>query len=195
MKGLLLLLSTLWLGLSCRQASTPKPRGYFKITFPERSYAHYVDSLCPFTFVYPAYGIINRDEVFLDTVPDNPCWLNLTFPTLNGNLHLSYKPMQHRNDLEKLMLDAHRLTYKHVIKAEFIEETVISNPHGVGGLWYDVGGNAASAVQFFLTDSSRHFLRGALYFYNTPNMDSIAPVLQFLRPDLIKLIESFRWTS
>ncbi|MCS6917000.1 MAG: hypothetical protein RMK52_02075 [Chitinophagales bacterium] len=193
MKGLLLLLSALVLLPACRQAYSPKPRGYFKITFPERSYAEYRDSLCPFTFTYPAYGVINRDEVFLDTVPDNPCWLNLTFPALNGNLHLSYKVMKGPADLDRLMLDAHRLTYKHVIKAEYIEESYIRNAHGVGGIWYDVGGNAASAVQFFLTDSNRHFLRGALYFYNIPNADSIAPVLQFLRPDLMKLVESFQW--
>lgn len=195
MSARLLLLSVVWIVAACRQPSTPKPRGYYKITFPERSYAQFADSLCPFSFTYPAYGIINRDEAFLDTVPENPCWLNLTFPALNGNLHISYKPVRSAADLERFMLDAHRLTYKHVIKAEYIEESIIRNSHGVGGIWYDVGGNAASAIQFYLTDSSRHFLRGSLYFYNIPNADSIAPVLHFIRPDLLKLVNSLQWRN
>src|SRR6476659_8385136 len=75
----------------CHSDYTPKPRGYFKISLPERGYQHFDNGSCPFTFDYPTYGVINRDSVFLDTVPDNPCWFNITFASLNGNLYLSYK--------------------------------------------------------------------------------------------------------
>lgn len=177
----------------CTSSYTPKPRGYFKIIFPERSYQHFDNGVCPFVFDYPKYGVINRDTVFLDTVPDNPCWLNITFPALNGNLYLSYKEINDKNPLKKLIEDSHKLTFKHTVKADFIDENILQTPNHVSGVLYDVGGNAASALQFFVTDSAKHFLRGSLYFYNTPNADSIAPVVQFLRPDILKLVSTLQW--
>ena len=177
----------------CSSSYTPKPRGYFKIIFPERSYQHFENKECPFEFDYPKYGVMNRDTVFLDTVPDSPCWLNITFPALNGNLYLSYKEINDKNTLGKLIEDSHKLTFKHTVKANFIDENILQTPNHVSGVLYDVGGNAASALQFFVTDSFRHFLRGSLYFYNTPNADSIAPVVQFLRPDILKLISTLQW--
>src|SRR5689334_312762 len=87
---------------SCHSDYTPKPRGYFKIALPERGYKHFDNGMCPFTFDYPKYGVINHDTVFLDTVPDNPCWFNITFPSLNGNLYLSYKDINDQNSLSKL---------------------------------------------------------------------------------------------
>ncbi|MBS1657820.1 MAG: gliding motility lipoprotein GldD [Bacteroidetes bacterium] len=180
---------------ACERNYTPKPRGYFKITLPERSYRKFDNGSCPFTFEYPAYGVINRDSVFLDTVPDNPCWFNITFPSLNGNLYLSYKEINNSHTLNDLIEDSHRLTFKHTIKADFIDESFLRTPQHVSGILFDVGGNAASALQFYVTDSSKHFLRGSLYFYNTPNADSIAPVLKFIRPDVIKLIETLQWNE
>lgn len=180
-------------GISCNNNYTPKPRGYYKITLPPRGYSHFENGDCPFTFDYPSYGVINRDSVFLDTVPENPCWLNITFPSLNGNLYLSYKEIGGKNTLGKLIEDSHKLTFKHTIKADYIEENTLSTPNDVYGVLYDVGGNAASALQFFVTDSSEHFLRGSLYFYNTPNADSIAPVVNFIKPDVIRLIQTLRW--
>lgn len=181
--------------VGCTSSYTPKPRGYFKIIFPERSYQQFDDEVCPFAFDYPKYGVINRDTVFLDTVPDNPCWLNITFPELNGNLYLSYKEINDKNSLKKLIEDSHKLTFKHTVKANFIDENILQTPNHVSGILYDVGGNAASALQFFVTDSSKHFLRGSLYFYNTPNADSIAPVVQFLRPDILKLVSTLQWKN
>ncbi len=178
---------------ACNSSYTPKPRGYFKIVFPEKSYQHFDNGSCPFTFDFPKYGLINRDTVFLDTVPDNECWFNITFPSLNGNLYLSYKPINEKNSLDKLIEDSHELTFKHTVKADFIDENVLHTPYHVSGILYDVGGNAASALQFFVTDSSKHFLRGSLYFYNTPNADSIAPVVKFLRPDVLNLVSTLRW--
>lgn len=179
--------------LGCGNAYTPKPRGYFKITLPERGYQHFDNGICPFTFEFPIYGVVNRDTVFLDTIPDNPCWLNITFPSLNGNLYLSYKEIAGKKMLQQLMEDAHQLTFKHTIKADYIDENYLETPNHVYGIYYEVGGNAASAVQFFVTDSLRHFLRGSLYFYNTPNADSIAPVVNFIKPDVLELIKSLKW--
>jgi len=136
---------------------------------------------------------MNRDTVFLDTVPDNSCWFNITFPSLNGNLYLSYKDINDKNKLQKLIEDSHQLTFKHTVKADYIDEHILETPNHVSGILYDVGGNAASALQFFVTDSTKHFLRGSLYFYNTPNADSMAPVIKFLRPDIVHLVSTLSW--
>ena len=124
---------------------------------------------------------------------ENPCWLNITFPDFNGTVNLTYKDITPQQSLAQLMEDAHKLSFKHTKKANYIDESVISNLHGVHGLYYDVGGEAASNIQFYLTDSTRHFIRGSLYFYNEPNADSMAPILAFVRKDLDHILGSFQW--
>ena len=89
--------------------------------------------------------------------------------------------------------EAAKLTFKHTIKADYIDERIITTPHQVSGMLYEVGGDAASNAQFFLTDSSQHFIRGSLYFNNPPNEDSLRPVIHFVKLDLFHLIETFRW--
>lgn len=107
---------------------------------------------------------------------------------------MSYTAIDAANPLDKLIRDSYKLTFKHTVKADYIDETNVSgkNPH-VNGILYDVGGNAASAVQFYITDSSRHFLRGSLYFYASPNADSIAPAVDYFRKDVEHLIETLKW--
>src|SRR6185436_15621292 len=134
----LVLVFVMWIFSSCNSSYTPKPKGYFKIVFPERGYQHFDNGDCPFTFDYPKYGMLNRDTVFLDTVPDNPCWFNITFPSLNGNLYLSYKEINEKNPLDKLIDDSHRLTFKHVVKADYIDENVLHTPNHVSGTLFDV---------------------------------------------------------
>ena len=98
------------------------------------------------------------------------------------------------NTLDKLIKDSYKLTFKHTVKADYIDETIIrSENKNVSGILYDVGGNAASAVQFYVTDSTTHFLRGSLYFYAPPNADSIAPSVAYFRNDVIHLIETLKW--
>ncbi len=178
---------------ACQQTYTPKPRGYFKIIFPEHQYHEYNPENCPFTFEYPVYSKVVKDTVFFDTIPENPCWMNITFPEFNGIVFLSYKDINAKNNLSKLIEDTHVLTYKHTVKADYIDEGKISTPNRVYGLYYSVGGNAASNVQFFVTDSAKHFIRGSLYFNNTPNVDSIAPVLGFVKQDINHIISSIKW--
>ena len=165
----------------------PKPRGYFRIDFPEKNYQAY-SSDCPFTFEAPVYAFVHTD----DEKNAEPCWLNIDFPRYKGRIHISYKPVH--GNLRQYLEDAHTLASKHEIKASSIEEMVIHNDSThVYGLVYDIEGNAASSLQFYLTDSTTHFLRGALYFIAPPNSDSIAPVVEFIRKDVFKLIKTFRW--
>ncbi|MCW3462217.1 gliding motility lipoprotein GldD [Chitinophaga nivalis] len=174
-------------------AYTPKPRGYFLVKFPERKYRTFDMPGYPYTFEYPAYANVVKDTSFFGEKPENPYWINIDFPSLNGKIYLSYKIIGTGNNFRKLADDAFKMTYKHTYKAAYIDENVIRTPNQVSGTFYEVGGNAASAKQFFATDSTRHFLRGALYFDVTPNADSLAPVYKFLEQDMWHMVETLRW--
>lgn len=180
---------------SCNSEYTPRPKGYPRVVFPNKEYQSFSSEFCPFTFDYPKYAEISRDTIFLDTIPDNPCWLNINFPDFAGTIYLSYKPIDKKNSLEQLVEDAHKMTFKHTVKAESIEAQNINTPNNVYGLFYDVGGNAASSVQFFVTDSTQHCLRGALYFNTQTNADSLAPVIDFVKKDVVNLINTLKWKN
>lgn len=168
---------------------SPKPRGYYRIIFPEKAYQPYTSN-CPFTFQYPKYAVIEPDKN-----PDaKPCWLNVQFPQFNGTLHLSYEHIRSQKEFNELVEDAHKLSFKHTIKATSIDQGAIYYPdRKVYGIYYTIDGNAASSVQFFLTDSTENYIRGALYFNSEPRLDSIQPVLTFVKKDVDLMIKSFRW--
>jgi len=181
--------------LACNEAGVPKPRGYFKIELPEKSYRVFDEPGYPYTFEYPSYGSVVKDSTFFDDKPENPWWVNVDFPGFRAKIYISYKPVNGTNKLELLVRDAFEMTSKHSVKATSIDEIPVKGGPGVQGFIFDVGGNAATGKQFFVTDSSRHFLRGALYFDATPNYDSIQPVEQFLYKDMQRLIETLRWRN
>lgn len=190
MKALLYSLLTIsFLIIACKSNETPKPRGYFRIDFPEKKYRIY-DSVCPFTFEYPMYGQVVKD---MDKNAE-PCFMNIEFSTYQGKIHLSYKDVN--KNVSKFIEDAHVLAYKHTIKADAIDENPIQDKkRKVYGLIYEIQGNAASSVQFYVTDSVKHFLRGSLYFNVIPNKDSLAPAIDFFRKDIIHLIETLKWKN
>jgi gliding motility-associated lipoprotein GldD len=165
----------------------PKPRGYFRIDFPERVYTKY-EGNCPYIFMYPGFATISDD----DSRIAEPCWINIDFPEFRGRLHISYKSVE--TDLVDLMEDSRKLAFRHSVKADAIEERLFINDEDkVYGVMFDIRGNSASAIQFFLTDSTNHFFRGALYFNVHPNKDSLAPVIDYFREDILYLIETFAW--
>lgn len=189
-----IILLTFLLIWRCSEKYTPKPRGYFRIDFPVKSYKLLPDSL-PYEFEIPAYSVITHDKY----TPDSTNWINVTVPENDAEIHISYYSLidqkkSSRELLNELMEETHTLAYKHSIKADAIEERVFMNPsNNVFGLIYQIEGNAASPFQFFLTDSTKHFLRGALYINEVPNIDSIKPVIDFLEPDIIHMIETTNW--
>lgn len=190
--GLVCLLGALLL-TSCHGDYTPKQKAYPRVDFPEHAYDAYNPESCPFKFEKPVYATVTVDLYYMGKPLDKPCWLNINFPNFNGTINLTYKDIEGADTFEKLVEDAHNLSYKHTKKAEYINELKIENKHGVGGLLYDVGGDAASNVQFFLTDTNKHFIRGALYFNNEPNTDSMAPVINFVNADLKHMLQTFEW--
>ena len=170
----------------CNSGYSPKPRGYFRIDLPEKKYRQY-NTECPFTFLYPVYAEIRKQK-------KDSCWFDIAFPKLNGRIYLSYKPVS--GNLNKYLEDSHTLIHKHTIKADAIKEKLfIKDTSRVYGILFEIKGNVASSIQFHLTDSTRHFIRGALYFNAVPNKDSLAPVLNFIKKDIILLIESFEWKN
>jgi len=185
----------LWmLATSCNSGYTIKQQGYYKINFPSREYQVFDKPGYPYTFEYPVYGMVVQDTSFFEDRPENPYWINIEFPQFNGKIYLSYKEVD-RNDLNKLINDAFNLTYKHSTKATEIQDSLMQTPKGVAGVFFKVGGNAATANQFFVTDSVNHFLRGALYFDATPNEDSLEIVNDFLQIDMKHLINTLQWKN
>jgi len=166
----------------------PKPRGFFRIDFPEKEY-HLFDSVCPYTFEYPVYANIVPDR----NPMAEPYWINVEFPAFHGILHLSYKPVN--NNLSQYFEDARSFVTKHIPKADDIIPTEYHNDsNNVHGIVYDIkGSGVASSYQFCVTDSVRHYLRGALYFSTVPNNDSLAPVLDFVRADMNHMLSTLKW--
>ncbi len=194
--GRLLLVTLISLFLvACSDPLIPKPKGYFRIDFPERDYRVFESGLCPFSFEYPVYTTIVYDTLYFDSVVMDQCWINVEFEQFNGKLHLSYKEINEEITLMTLIEDAHSLTFVHTRKASSIDESRLVNPNGIHGLLYEVSGDAASSLQFFMTDSISHYLRGSLYFMVSPNADSLKPVVEFVKEDVWHMINSLKWDS
>ncbi len=194
MKFNFLLLGFFLIMLGCGEKYTPKPRGFFRIAFPEKVYVT-LDSQFIYQFEIPQYASVTPDY----QNPDKPQWINVEFPANKAEVHLSYYTLNENGNsnrafLAGLMEETRELAYKHSVKANAIEERVFINPgEEVYGTVYQIEGNAASPMQFFLTDSTNHFLRGALYIRATPDIDSLKPVIEFLKRDVIHLIETTQW--
>lgn len=188
--NLILLLFSIIILISCDMDTQPKPRGYYRIQLPEKEYISFKDTTFPYTFKMPVYS-----EIRLPRIQNEKYWINIYYKPFNAQLHLSYKPI-HQN-LDTLLNDVHKMMNKHIPKANAISEQMYLNPESkVYGMAYEIkGSEAASPYQFYLTDSTQHFLRGALYFNFSPNNDSLKPIIEFLHTDLQEMIDSFEWTK
>jgi len=173
---------------SCGETMIPKPYGYFRVDLPQHTYRT-IDTLgLPYKFDLPQTAqLISRKAG-----DGEKYWIDLYYPKLNAYIYCSYKPV--KGDLINLLEDTRKIVYKHSVKADGIGEQVFDKANkNVHGILYDLKGNTASSVQFILTDSTRNFFRGALYFNNVPNKDSIAPMAEFIRQDVVRIMESFEW--
>jgi len=180
---------------SCKdeQVFVPKPRMYPKVEYPTKDYITFDTSYCTMTFDYPRYSQVVQDEFFFEDEPVDPCWFDIEFPDFNGTLHCSYIPVNNRKHYDKLIEDSFRMVEEHNQKANYRKEEYISNEYGVGGLYYSIGGQVATNMQFILTDTTNHFFRASLYFNARVAPDSIRPIYQFVKEDVDKMIETFQW--
>lgn len=185
----LIALILLVLASSCGDKNPqPKPRGYFRIDLPEKQYVT-LDTMRCYSFEYPIYATITPDFHSLHEKD----WVNVEFPHFKGTVHISYKPVE--NNLGEYLEDAYVMITKHISKATGIRDSVIINKErDVYGLVYFLDGEGvASPLQFYVTDSTEHFLRGSLYFKVVPNNDSLQPVIDFITSDVRHLINTLEW--
>ncbi|CCB68340.1 gliding motility lipoprotein GldD [Flavobacterium branchiophilum] len=167
---------------ACQKEKLPKPTGYLRLDYPKAQYVHF-ENHCPFTFDMNSEAIIKEKS---------NCNLEITYPKMKATLYLSYKPVN--QNIKLLLKDAQKLTYEHVIKADDILEQPYLNPtKKVYGMFYQVNGNAATNAQFYVTDSTKHFVDCAVYFYAKPHFDSIMPAANYIKNDMQTIIETLRW--
>jgi gliding motility-associated lipoprotein GldD len=173
---------------SCTEKTyTPKPRGYFNIEVPTPEYVKF-DTACAYTMEVSKHA---RVMVSPDA-KDHTCWFNIYYPKYNATIYLTYDPVN--NNLKKYLDDSHELVYKHVVKSSGIEEASITDAEaGVYGMKYKIEGDAACPYQFYLTDSTQHFFRAAMYFNFKPNYDSLFPVVKFIEADMDHMVKTFAW--
>jgi len=168
---------------ACKQRFSPKPKGYLRIDLEYKRDSLFQPINCPFYF--------NSANYFKLKIQPN-CWIDLEYRKHNATIHLTYKSIN--QNLINLLEESRNMAYKHTIKADAInEKTYLNNINNTYGTLYDIKGPVASSVQFHITDSINHFIRGALYFNTNPNQDSLQPVINYVRKDIIRIMESVQW--
>ena len=180
---------------SCKSDEGPliRPRQYPKVDFPAQSYSTFESEGCPFKVQIPEHSQVEQKKYLFDNIPAGQCWFDIVIPDFNATIHCSYFPINEDNIYGSLVNDAFTMAGKHNIKATFREEFNIENQFGSRGLIFKINGPVATPYQFYISDSTQHFLRGSLYFDNDINSDSISPVVNFLRKDIDVFLSSLQW--
>jgi gliding motility-associated lipoprotein GldD len=197
--------------ISCNSTYTSKKKGYYKIDFPKREYVKFDQPGFPYSFEYPVYATIEEDSLLSNRNGHDPYSINIDFSSLNGKIYITYKVIGQtsvyqvkntsggyrdstgKNIFQNLVNDCYNLTYKNDVKANSIEDSVMRTPNNITGIFFRLSGSVATAKQFFLSDTTHNFLRGALYFDATPNEDSLRPVNDFLQEDMKHIINTLKW--
>lgn len=169
---------------SCKEEVLPKPKAQLRLEYPAPEYES-IETDCP-------YGFEKSSDTELRI--NNKCWVNIDYPKLKASINMTYRPVD--GNLKELFLEAEKLTFNHTIKADGISSApYVNKDKEVYGSVFEVTGNAASPIQFHVTDSIRHFITGAVYFNVQPNYDSIKPAINYLQKDIIRMIESMEWKN
>lgn len=168
--------------VSCKDEVVPKPASFLRLDYPEAKYVNFENN-CPFSFE------MNEDAVIKG---EKDCGFAITYPKMKATIYLTYKPVN--NDINKLLKDAQKLTYEHVIKADdILEQPYLNTQKKVYGMFYQVDGNAATNSQFYVTDSTKHFIAASVYFYAKPNFDSVMPAVSYIKNDMQRIMETLKW--
>lgn len=188
MRYLAIFLAGFFLFLACDREYSPAPRGFFRIDYPEKQYETWSGD-CPFTYEYPEYAGVYPDT----TGETEPCWQNIYFPDFDAYIHLSYKPVTEFQGINELREDARTFAYEHTVRASDIDKSSRKLDEQSMGTIYEIDGEAASAVQFYVTDTNHHYMRGALYFDAPMQRDSLNPLIDFLQEDVEHFMETLEW--
>ena len=168
---------------------TPKPKGYNRIDLPAHAYRE-LGPGHPYSFEYSKYAKVLRDSSYLA----QPDWVNIYYPQLHANVQITYtNVVRDRKLYNKMMEDARKLTGKHQIKATSIEEKILRTPNGLRASVFELEGEVPSQFQFYTTDSTKHFFRAALYFRTATDNDSLAPVIEYVKYDMIRMLNSLQY--
>ena len=194
MKNLSLLFSIFWLAVtfaacSGDQSYVPKPKGFNRIDLPEHSYQP-IDDSYPYQFEYSNHAQIKQDTSWMN----EPYWIHLSYPELGADVQLTYKSLEeNQQKLRELLQDSYKLTSKHQVKAYAIDESILQTPNGHTAVVAELSGEVPSQFQFYSTDSTHHFLRGALYFPTATKNDSLRPIIDYIKVDIIHMLNTLHW--
>lgn len=178
----LLYLLVIILFLGCKEDIIPKPKGYLSLNYPAKKYKK-TTTITPYSFEIAT-------NATLINLPKG--WIKIKYPKLKASIDITYRPLN--NNLKELLTEAEKLVFEHTVKADQITSNKFNNKEQrVFGSMFDITGNSASQIQFHITDSTKHFLKGSLFFRTKPNYDSILPAVNYIKQDMIHLIETIEW--
>lgn len=174
---------------ACSQDYIPKPKGYNKISLPEHDYLALPDSF-PYQFQYSKYAEVQIDSSWMR----EPYWINIYYPEFLATIQITYKAIDNdKARLQEFLNDSYKLTAKHQVKAYAIEETILQTPQNHTAIVAELTGEVPTPFQFYSTDSTDHFIRGALYFRTASKNDSLAPVINYIKKDIIYMLNTLSW--
>lgn len=179
------LLSFTILAVACKNDATPKPKAFLALEYPTQTYK---------TFNSDQYNFTFEKNEFSQVKEIKNSALEIHYPSMKATIFVNYKPIE--GNLDILLKDAQKLTYEHFVKADqIIEQPFVNQDHKVYGMFYNVQGDAATNVQFYVTDSVKNFVVASLYFYAHPNFDSILPATDYIQKDMRKILETMEWKN
>ena len=194
--SILILLTSVF--FSCETDFVPHSKGYNRIELPEHKYIQ-LQEKHPYTFEHSVYATIsNHQSAFTE-----PHWIDIYYPNFDASVQLTYKVLGEKNDKNKqreivvneMTNDARKLTSQHNVKAFSIEEIELKNENGISSYVFELEGDVPSQFQFYVTDSTNNFLRGALYFKTATKNDSLAPVIEFIKLDVVHMLNTLKWVK
>lgn len=188
--NILLIASLSFLLFSCEEEYVPKPKGFNRIDLPAPKYLD-LEATHPYSFQYSSLAVIQKDVSSIS----EPHWISVHYPYFDADIQLTYKPLagiKDRKKLDELIDDSYKLANKHQVKAYSIEETQVRTPSGKKATIIELAGEVPSPFQFYMTDSTHHFVRGALYFRST-QIDSLSPAIEYLKKDVMQMVNTMEW--
>lgn len=183
MRNLLFILVCI-ISTSCKKEVLPKPKAYLSLQYPQQEYN-------PLNLDNP-YSFDISNQAIVKSLPNN--WLKIEYPKLKATIDITYRPVE--NNINEILIEAEKLVFKHTVKAdEIITKDYVNTNKKVFGSFYELTGNAASNLQFHATDSTHHFIKASLYFYSKPNYDSVFPAVEYIKKDMLLLLETLEWKN